>query len=219
MNLSFSRVPLLVWILIPTVLIIGLGVWFFSKSSMGNNPKKELSETISYKKKSDIINICQQEYIKEQQIKDVLLTASQRRRANKEISHLLKTFHGTRKLRELLRAMKQRGYPDYVLKIAIERVEAERKRDELTFEEIMDFEEFKASLDQQKQSHKASRLCSRTPVFFNCFISKPLIIYIIQTLHGYFKPHFNRQNNFFQSNKKGPNFYNGFLFFQNLGDG
>ena len=87
---------------------------------------------------------------KEQQIKDVLLTASQRRRANREISHLLKTFHGTRKLRELLRAMKQRGYPDYVLAVAIERVEAERKRDELTFEEIMDFEEFKASLDQQK---------------------------------------------------------------------
>jgi len=46
--------------------------------------------------------------------------------------------------------MKQRGYPDYVLAVAIERVEAERKRDELTFEEIMDFEEFKASLDQQK---------------------------------------------------------------------
>jgi len=41
MNLSFSRVPLLVWILIPTVLIIGLGVWFFSKSSMGNNPSGE----------------------------------------------------------------------------------------------------------------------------------------------------------------------------------
>ena len=87
---------------------------------------------------------------KEQKIKDVLFTASQKRRANKEISHLLKTFHGTRKLRELLRAMKQRGYPDYVLAVAIERVEAETKRDELTFEEIMDFEEFKASLDQQK---------------------------------------------------------------------
>lgn len=84
---------------------------------------------------------------KEQKIKEVLFTASQRRRANREISHLLKTFHGTRKLRELLKAMKQRGYPDYVLKVAIERVEAERKRDELTFEEIMDFEEFKASLD------------------------------------------------------------------------
>jgi len=84
---------------------------------------------------------------KEQKIKEVLLDASQRRRANKEICHLLKIFHGTRKLRELLRAMKQRGYPDYVLKVAIERVEAERKRNELTFEEIRDFEEFKASLD------------------------------------------------------------------------
>ena len=40
MNLSFPRVPLLVWILIPTVVIIGLGVWFFSKGSGTVNESK-----------------------------------------------------------------------------------------------------------------------------------------------------------------------------------
>lgn len=85
---------------------------------------------------------------REQKIKEVLSDASQRRRANKEISQLLKMFHGRRKLRELLWAMKQRGYPDYVLTVAIERVEAERKRNELTVEEVVDFEEFKTSLEK-----------------------------------------------------------------------
>ena len=85
---------------------------------------------------------------KEQKIKEVLSDAHQRRRANQEISHLLKMFHGRRKLRDLLWAMKQRGYPDYVLAMAIERVEAQRKRNELTVEEVMDLEEFKASLEK-----------------------------------------------------------------------
>jgi hypothetical protein len=87
---------------------------------------------------------------KEQKIKDVLLTASQRRRAKAEIRHLLKTFHGKIKLRELLGAMEQRGYPDYVIKVAIEKVEAEmeleRKRNELPRKEEEDFEKFKSSL-------------------------------------------------------------------------
>ena len=38
--MSLSRVPLIVWILIPTAIVIGLGVWFFTKSS-ANQPKDE----------------------------------------------------------------------------------------------------------------------------------------------------------------------------------
>ena len=29
----FNKVPLLVWFLIPTVVLVGVGVWFFTKSS------------------------------------------------------------------------------------------------------------------------------------------------------------------------------------------
>src|SRR3990167_1768373 len=32
---KLSRIPLLVWFLVPTLVIVGVGVWFFSKSSMG----------------------------------------------------------------------------------------------------------------------------------------------------------------------------------------
>src|SRR3972149_1840580 len=32
--MSLSRVPIIVWILIPTLLIVGLGVWYFSRPSI-----------------------------------------------------------------------------------------------------------------------------------------------------------------------------------------
>lgn len=31
--MNLSRIPIIVWFLIPTILIVGVGVWFFSKSS------------------------------------------------------------------------------------------------------------------------------------------------------------------------------------------
>lgn len=37
----FSRVPLIVWILVPTAIIIGLGVWFLTKSDMGRDSSGE----------------------------------------------------------------------------------------------------------------------------------------------------------------------------------
>lgn len=35
----FSRIPLLVWFLIPTIVLVGVGVWFFTKSSSSVKPE------------------------------------------------------------------------------------------------------------------------------------------------------------------------------------
>ena len=87
---------------------------------------------------------------REEQIKELLMDVNQRRRANREISRLLKQFKGRYSLLKCLELIGRR-YPLYVLKVAIERVEKQRMRDELTMEEIIDFERFKASLDEPKQ--------------------------------------------------------------------
>ncbi len=73
---------------------------------------------------------------KEQKIKEVLIAAKDRRRANREIDFLLRQFHGRKSIFDLLPAMKQRGYPLYVIKVALERVE--RKRDGLSVEQQME---------------------------------------------------------------------------------
>lgn len=39
--MNLSRIPILVWFLVPTVILIGFGVWFFTKSDMGHNPSGE----------------------------------------------------------------------------------------------------------------------------------------------------------------------------------
>src|SRR3990167_2110127 len=39
--MSLSRIPLLVWFLIPTAILIVAGVWFFTKSDLGHNPSGE----------------------------------------------------------------------------------------------------------------------------------------------------------------------------------
>jgi len=83
---------------------------------------------------------------REQKIKEVLLTAVERRRANKEINFLLRQFHGRKSIFDILPAMKQRGYPLYIIRVALERVEG--RRNELRIEQQMELEVFKASLEK-----------------------------------------------------------------------
>ena len=85
---------------------------------------------------------------KEQKIKEVLITAKDRRRANKEIDFLLRQFHSKKSIFDLLPAMKQRGYPLYIIRVALERVEG--RRHELRIEQRMELEAFKASLAEQQ---------------------------------------------------------------------
>ena len=42
-----SRVPLLVWFLIPTFIVVGIGVWFFSKSSTGQQADETKPAAVS----------------------------------------------------------------------------------------------------------------------------------------------------------------------------
>lgn len=85
----------------------------------------------------------------EDKIKDVLLDAAKRRRANKEIDNLLRQFKGKKAIVELLPAIKRRCSRN-ALRVAIERVE--RRRDGLSLENLMFFEEFKALLEKEEQS-------------------------------------------------------------------
>lgn len=45
--MNLSRIPLLVWILIPTAIVIGLGVWFFTKSSTTQPKDETKAEAVS----------------------------------------------------------------------------------------------------------------------------------------------------------------------------
>lgn len=85
---------------------------------------------------------------KEEELKELLITAVERRRANKEIDFLLQRFHGRKSILDLLPAMKQRGFPPYVLRVALERVEG--KRHGLEIEDVIFLEKFKASLAKPK---------------------------------------------------------------------
>jgi hypothetical protein len=87
---------------------------------------------------------------KKEGIKELLITAAERRRANKEIDYLLQRFHGRKSILDLLPAMKQRDFPLYVIRVAVERVE--RRRNGLSIEELMELEAFKASLAKPKGS-------------------------------------------------------------------
>ena len=68
-----------------------------------------------------------------------------RKRANKEISELLIQFKGRYSILDCLQLIRRR-YPDYVLKVAIERIERKKKRDGLSLDELLEFERFKKSL-------------------------------------------------------------------------
>ena len=81
---------------------------------------------------------------REQKIKEVLLTATERRRANKEINNLLLRFHG-KSLIKLLPVIKRR-YSQSILNLALERVEG--RRHGLEIEDVIFLEEFKTSLEK-----------------------------------------------------------------------
>ncbi|MDO8486437.1 MAG: hypothetical protein Q7S77_01950 [Candidatus Staskawiczbacteria bacterium] len=84
---------------------------------------------------------------REQKIKDAFSDAKDRRRANKEIAWLLKR-HPSKRIIDLLPAMKQRCYPLYVIRVALER--AERKQYELGSEDAIFLAKFKASLEKSE---------------------------------------------------------------------
>lgn len=81
---------------------------------------------------------------REQKIKEVLLTATERRRANKEINNLLSRFYG-KSLIKLLPVIKRR-YSRSILNVALERIEG--RRHGLEIEDVIFLEEFKASLEK-----------------------------------------------------------------------
>lgn len=83
----------------------------------------------------------------EQKVKAILLDAHQRKRANKEIDALLKMFHGRKTIRELLPAMKQRGYPRYIIEVAMERAERRIENDDVLGK--MELAVFRASLAEE----------------------------------------------------------------------
>ncbi len=68
-----------------------------------------------------------------------------RKRANKEIKMLISQFKGRYSLLDCLPVIKRR-YPSYVLDVALERVERQRERNELSMERVHEFERFKESL-------------------------------------------------------------------------
>lgn len=46
--MNLSRVPLLVWFIVPTILIVGLGAWFFSKTTkLSSGENSVLAEKVS----------------------------------------------------------------------------------------------------------------------------------------------------------------------------
>jgi hypothetical protein len=84
---------------------------------------------------------------KENKVKELLLTARQRSDANKTLRHLKDRFQCS--LFGLLEAVARqvdRGVLSaYVLDVLLERIEGQKVRNELTWDQITELEEFKAS--------------------------------------------------------------------------
>jgi hypothetical protein len=89
--------------------------------------------------------------LREQQIKEAFITARQRKDANRAISNLLLQLHCAlpQVLEAIKRQVERRNLSPYVLSVAIERVEQQRRRNGLSMQEIVEFENFKASLGPQ----------------------------------------------------------------------
>ena len=83
---------------------------------------------------------------REQEIKEALLTAKERRRANKAIDSLLEQFRGKRII-DLLLVIRRR-FSKIVLTVALERVE--RRQDELGDEDAIFLAVFKDSLEKSE---------------------------------------------------------------------
>lgn len=71
----------------------------------------------------------------------------QRKKASKALASLLCQFKGRYSILQLLPLIKNR-YPS-LLAFAIERVEEQRRRNELSITKIVELERFKASLEQE----------------------------------------------------------------------
>ena len=82
---------------------------------------------------------------RKEEIKNILPGNKERRRANEEISYLLLQFKGRYSILDCLGLIKRR-YSPYVLEVALERVERKKERNELSMEEVVEFERFKQSL-------------------------------------------------------------------------
>jgi len=83
---------------------------------------------------------------KEEEVKKLLFDEGKRKIANKEIRNLLSQFKNRYSILDCLEVIRRR-YPSYVLEAAIERVERKKKRNELSWDEIVYFEKFKKSLN------------------------------------------------------------------------
>lgn len=84
---------------------------------------------------------------KEEKVKRILLTATEKRRMNKAIGSLLCQFKGRYSLLQLLPLIKKRY--SSLLESAIERVEEQKNRNGLSMDKIVEFEAFKASLKEK----------------------------------------------------------------------
>jgi hypothetical protein len=90
-------------------------------------------------------------------VKKILIGATDRRRANRAIDSLLNQFHGRRTIFDLLPAMKQKSFPLYVIRVAIERVrkslekKGKNEKDERrNTVQLMELDQFEASLTEEK---------------------------------------------------------------------
>ena len=90
---------------------------------------------------------------KEEKIKRILIEAAEkkkRKRAEKEISSLLREYKSRYSVLKLLPLIKWK-YP-WLLEAAVKKVEGQKNRSKLSLDEIVEFEELKISLKKEKSS-------------------------------------------------------------------
>ncbi len=107
----------------------------------GNCPKKQ-------KRSDKPIVPPPEEKQKEEAIKKALIEAAERKKADRILGDVRSQFKGRYSILQILPLLEYR-YPS-LLKRAIERVEGQKSRNELSIEEDVFFESFKASLEQKK---------------------------------------------------------------------
>ena len=83
-----------------------------------------------------------------EKVKKILPSIAERRKADRAIGDVRRQFRGRYSLLQILPLLERR-YP-LLLTRAIERIEGQKARDELSFEEIIFFETFKASLSREE---------------------------------------------------------------------
>jgi hypothetical protein len=86
---------------------------------------------------------------KDEEVKRILLEANQKKNAEREMSSLLKQFGGRYSVLDLLGLIRCR-FP-WLLDFAIEKVERQKRRNVLSLNQIVEFEQFKLSLKEEKK--------------------------------------------------------------------